>query len=77
LEAVTYLSTGDAATTEWRDAQLAKLDEAAKPKGALEFVVISSVRKLVIGAAELPQLKSATPADWQQRVMRLAGPTIK
>jgi hexosaminidase len=55
LEAIAYLSTGDAATTEWRDAQLAKLDEAAKPKAALELVIISSVRKLVIAAAELPK----------------------
>lgn len=55
LEAIAYLSTGDAATTQWRDAQLAKLDEAAKPKAALELVIISSVRKLVIAAAELSQ----------------------
>ncbi|MGI9069360.1 MAG: beta-N-acetylhexosaminidase [Pyrinomonadaceae bacterium] len=52
LEAIAYLSTGEAATTQWRDAQLAKLDEAAKPKAALELVVISSVRKLVVAAAE-------------------------
>ena len=51
LEAMAYLSTGTTATTEWRDAQLAKLDEAAKPKAALEFVIIPSVRKLVIAAA--------------------------
>ncbi len=77
LEAMTYLVAGDAAPTEWRDSQLAKLDEAAKPKAALELVVVSSVRKLVIGAAELPQLKSSGPAEWRQRIMRLANPTIK
>ena len=32
LEALAYLSTGDAPTAEWREAQLSKLDEAAKPK---------------------------------------------
>ena len=52
LEALSYLSTGTAATTQWRDSQLAKLDEAAKPKAALELVVIPSVRKLVIAASE-------------------------
>jgi hexosaminidase len=57
LEAIAYLSTGDAATAQWRDAQLSKLDEAAKPKAALELVIIPSVRKLVIAAAELPQPK--------------------
>jgi hexosaminidase len=51
LEAIAYLSTGNSATPQWRDAQLAKLDEAAKPKAALELVVIPSVRKLIIAAA--------------------------
>jgi hexosaminidase len=74
LEAMSYLSAGDAAMPQWRDAQLAKLDEAAKPKAALEFVVIGSVRKLVIAAAELPLLKSTTPAEWKKRVTTLAAP---
>jgi hypothetical protein len=51
---------------------LAKLDEAAKPKAALEFVVITSVRKLVFGAAELSQLRSTTPAEWKKRVTIMA-----
>jgi hexosaminidase len=54
LEAIGYLSTGDLATPQWREAQLSKLDEAAKPKAALELAIIPSVRKLVIAAAELP-----------------------
>jgi hexosaminidase len=55
LEAIEYLSTGTSASSEWRVAQLSKLDEAAKPKAALELVVIPSVRKLVIAAAEPPR----------------------
>lgn len=74
LEAIAYLSSGDPVTAEWRDAQLARLDEAAKPKAALEFVVITSVRKLVIAAAELPQLKATTPAEWKKRVTTMATP---
>ncbi len=77
LEAMSHLSAGDAATTQWRDVQLAKLDEAAKPKAALEFVVITSVRKLVIAAAELPQLKSTSAAEWKQRVTTLASSPVK
>jgi hexosaminidase len=73
LEAISHLSAGNAATTEWRNEQLAKLDEAAKPKAALEFVVITSVRKLVIAAAELPQLRATTPAEWKKRVTTMAG----
>ena len=52
LEALSYLSNGTVASAQWRDAQLVKLDEAAKPKAALEFVVISSVKRLVIAASE-------------------------
>src|SRR5256714_6437332 len=73
LEALSYLSSGSTPTTEWRQAQLAKLDEAAKPKAALEFVVLTSVRKLVIAAGELPQLRSMTPAEWNKRVTTLAN----
>jgi hypothetical protein len=51
---------------------LARLDEAAKPKAALEFVVITSVRKLVIAAAELPELRTTAPAEWKKRVNALA-----
>jgi hexosaminidase len=73
LEALSYLSTGNAPATEWRNAQLARLDEAAKPKAALEFVVITSVRRLVIAAAELSQLNSTTPAECKKRVTTMAG----
>lgn len=73
LEAMSYLSAGDAPPQEWRDAQLVKLDEAAKPKAALEFLVIKSVRKLVIAAAEVPQNTSLTPAEWHRRVNALAN----
>jgi hypothetical protein len=74
LEAMSHLSASDPPSTEWRDAQLAKLDQAAKPKAALEFVVIDSVRKLVIAAAEVGQLRSTTPAEWKKRVTTMANP---
>ena len=74
LEAMSYISSGDEPTMEWRQAQLAKLDEAAKPKAALEFVVITRVRKLVIAAGELPRLRSMTSAEWNKRVTSLASP---
>jgi hexosaminidase len=72
-EALAYLEAGVAPTTQWRDERLAKLEEAAKPKAALEFVVISSIKKLVIAAAELPQLKSTTPSEWTKRVVTLGS----
>ena len=77
LEAMSYISSGDAPAIDWRQTQLAKLDEAAKPKAALEFVVMTSVRKLVIAAGELPQLRSMTPAEWNRRVTMMATPPAK
>ena len=53
LEAISYLKLGMPPPREWRDASLAKIDEASKPHGALEFVVISGVKQLVNMAAEI------------------------
>lgn len=74
LEALTYISSGSAPVAEWSQKQLARLDEAAKPKAAVEFVVIASVRKLVVAAGELSQLRSMTPAEWHKRVTTMASP---
>jgi hypothetical protein len=38
---------------EWRETSLAKVEEAAKPYGALEFVVVPGVKQLVNTAAEI------------------------
>ena len=53
LEAVSYLKLGMPPPREWRDASIAKVDEAAKPYGALEFVVVSAMKQLVNAAAEI------------------------
>lgn len=74
LKALNHLSATTPATTEWRDAQIAKLDAAAKPKAGLESVVILSVRKLVMAAVELPAATTSNSADWKKRVVDLATP---
>lgn len=68
LEATVYLNDSVGPAAEWRDAKLARLDQAAKPKAALEFAVIRSMRELVIAAAELPSLQQMSPAEWKARV---------
>jgi hexosaminidase len=55
LEALSYLKLGMPPPREWRDASIAKVDEAAKPYGALEFAVVAGVKQLVNAAAELPR----------------------
>jgi hexosaminidase len=77
IEALTYISSNQAPTKEWIDAKQAILDEAAKPKGALEFPMLTSVRSLVMAAAELPQLKTMSANEWKKRVDLLVKPTAK
>jgi hexosaminidase len=74
LEALSYLTKGVAPSAEWRDARLTALAEVAKPKAALEFPFIKSLRELVVAAYERTQLKTETPAEWRKRVRELAAP---
>jgi hexosaminidase len=77
LEALSYLSRGVTPPTEWRDARLAALDAAAKPKAALEFAVAHAVRQLVVAAYEQPRLGRLMPAEWRSQVKALAAPAAK
>jgi hexosaminidase len=77
LESLSYLRLATPPARDWRETQLARLDEAAKPQAALEFVVISSLRKLVIAAAEVQRLQTMTAAEWQKHVNGLATPPKK
>lgn len=77
LEAIVYLMSNETPTKEWSDAKRLVLDEAAKPKAALEFPVVPAVRSLVVAAAELPELKNMSSSDWKKRVTSLANPTGK
>ena len=53
LEAISYLKLGMPPPRDWRETTLVKVDEAAKPYGALEFVVIASMKQLVNAAGEI------------------------
>jgi uncharacterized protein YhaN len=77
LEATSYLTDGVAPTTQWRDASLARLEQAGKPKAAVEFTIVPSMRLLVVAAAELPSSQQLSPADWKARVKTLANPPAK
>jgi hexosaminidase len=58
LEALSYIKLGLPSTPEWRTQSLLKMDEAAKPYGALEFMVIPGVRKLINATAETKRVAS-------------------
>jgi hypothetical protein len=52
LEAISYLKLKILPPKEWRETSIAKIDEAAKPYGALEFAITSGVKQLVLAASE-------------------------
>ena len=74
LQSLAHLNHHSAATAEWKEAHLAGLDQAAKPDGALEFVVIPTLRKLVIAAAEVHRLEIMKADEWNKHVSTLASP---
>jgi hexosaminidase len=52
LESLSALEKNTGATAEWRDAKLKQLAEIAKPKAAVEFHVVESLKKLVTAVQE-------------------------
>lgn len=71
-EALSYLKLGLPPTAEWRTASLLKMDEAAKPYGALEFMVIPSMRQLIVAAAESQRLRTMSATDWNEHVKKVS-----
>jgi hexosaminidase len=73
LEALSYLAADIPPPVEWRAAKLAMLEQASKPKAEVEFAIIEPVRRLVILAAELSELKGIPVSQWKQRVLTRAA----
>lgn len=77
LEALAFLSSRQTPPADWLQAKIGLINEAAKPKGAVELVVVSSVRSLVTAAAQLPQLKTMSAIEWKKRVNAMASDAAK
>ncbi|HEV2835183.1 MAG TPA: family 20 glycosylhydrolase [Pyrinomonadaceae bacterium] len=73
LEALSYLKLNVQPTPEWRTASLLKMDEAAKPYGALEFMVIPTLRKLIVAAAESQRLRTMSATEWNEHVKKVVS----
>jgi len=73
-EALSFIERRVTPPVGWREAELAILQESAKPKAALEFPVVHSVKKLVLAAGEMNSLNSMASADWKKRIDELAQP---
>ena len=59
---------------EWRDAQLAILDRAGRPKAALEFPMVPMMRELVFGAMSQAEARTMKLDEWRAHVKTLAAP---
>jgi hypothetical protein len=61
-------------STVWREAALAPIDQAAKPRADVELAIVALLRKLAAAAAEIGQLAELGPRAWTARVEALAAP---
>ena len=59
---------------EWRDAQVAALDRAGRPKAALEFPVVPLMRELVFATLTQAESRTMSLPEWRQHVRALASP---
>ena len=73
-EALSFIVRRATPPVGWRDAKLAILQETAKPKAALEFPVVRSVKKLVLAADEINGLTTMSTSEWKKRIDELAQP---
>ena len=73
-EALAYLAIAGTPQPAWREATLAALTQATRPKAALEFPFARGMRELVFGALEIGQASALSPAEWRARVRELATP---
>ena len=77
LQALSYILKDVTPPAGWRELSMVKLDEVAKPKAALEFPAVPAVRRLVVAAAELSELKNMSPVDWKKRISTLSSASGK
>jgi hexosaminidase len=78
LDSISYLTAGTSPPNEWRDTNTLVLEEALKPKSsALEFAVLTSMRKLVVAAVEVKQSTKMSPIEWRKMVLERAASPAK
>ena len=69
LEALDHLASGRSAPAAWGEEAKSELDVARRPSASeLELAVLPAVRKLVLAAAQLDQLKTMGAAAWNAQL---------
>jgi hexosaminidase len=77
LEAHGFLQSNKLPTEEWLNAKLARLIGAAKPKAAVELMIVQPVMELVIAAAEQEKRKTMSAEEWKKHVKSMAAKKMK
>jgi hexosaminidase len=73
LEALSYFSSETVPPAGWREARVALLERAAKPKAEVEFAILGPIRKLIIAAAAMAELKTIPRSEWKARLQTLTA----
>jgi hexosaminidase len=73
LEAYGFLQSNKIPAEGWLNAKLARLNEAANPKAAVELMIVQPVIELVIAAAEQEKRKTMSAEEWKKHVKSLAA----
>lgn len=74
LAALAQIKSKNAPSIQWRDQQLAALENIAKPKAALEFAVLSPIRLLVGAAFAMPERQKLSAAQWRESIEKSTAP---
>src|SRR5262249_20255793 len=73
LEAYGFLQSNKIPNEEWLNSKLARLIEAAKPKAAVELMIVQPVMELVAAAAEQEKRKTMSVEEWKKHVKSLTA----
>ncbi|HEY9285077.1 MAG TPA: hypothetical protein VIP46_16615, partial [Pyrinomonadaceae bacterium] len=56
----------------WREERAGLLDRVARTPSEVDFPILPALRQLINAAAEQPQLRTMTAAEWSARVRALS-----
>jgi hexosaminidase len=77
LEAYGLLQSKKIPAEEWFNAKLARLIDAARPKAAVELMIVQPVIELLIAAAEQEKRQTMPAEEWKEYVKSLAAEKTK
>jgi hexosaminidase len=74
LEALNYLHTGTTPSADWKEAQLALIQQAETPDASLlKLPWLGSYRVLILAAADVGSLQKTDRKEWKQKVLNEAA----